>query len=1336
MSQAQTFVIDQLVKVKLATSRSSEKPGFVKCLGKVRFFGQTEFASGKWVGIELIKVYDGEDSFSVEEVTSYGKNNGSVNGKEYFNCADYCGVFVRPGQAVPVEPEKRVTSSELAGSEERVTSDPKDTNNESNLIKNEQPSSTSSGKLPSRRMSMMSASRSSSSRSRQARMSLQVQPAQSGLLKSTSRRSQRYSLAPMKSNSHLNDPQSPLHEQPSSSIEKTVPLREYEELRLRMKLLENKRLEDREKMKKMAVAESSAQELDSLVSGLRESLRSALSETDKHRRQLQEQESLNQELSEKLSSLSHTNELLLMDKQVAEESNAQMQQEVDSLTERVEELQLDLEIYQDSAALAGEEIDDNMEIGSGDSLPAGGNISLQDPALKEQNERLREALVKLRDISSQTENELKTELTSVKRKLQEYEKKLESDAALREKLADSEALVIDLKQQLDEHQDNADIAERLTVRNLKLTEQIEELKDECEQLETLKELSEELEEHHLETERELRQELEQQEDEINQMVSAFDEINDVLADRDTMMGKYRQLVASLQSDVQSLRQQLESHQKDADTNKNVAILTSETQKMQELRIQLESSSKNTLTSSTTRSKAVQLELDHLYQELLEYEMHCLDAFLPGNFKNRIEYQCINLVIISRRASFKAELISRFIKGYIENDLEAENESSPRNGLLFKRQVALACHYLLLMAASLADIEDLFTHLNLNIIEFVFADTEQLSVVEKRLDEFIDNHLLNAQVNPNTNERLQIVSQFSPDMLEGLSRLLSMMQHLVFKILETERKNSSTKSSIIRQWNQCPLLMLQSLESLLQVHEVQFSLLESKPGLSDAHSDSNEASFNEDKTQKLKQSKAMPYVDKIPNLRSSLRQVCNLLSELPETSIGKSERSMISSLLQSIRRLCGIDEDSTSSGDGPSKAWSKIIVQQIEDLFTMDGNEESSNAGSNLITIDNISHQYLSQQMDIILGQVKRIEERLLNLNANFQDNQQIAVKETDTWVERAAAFYKEFKLENIKIDKDPDAATMNPKTTMAASEHNLSEQLLSSQQELKQKEELLDENMVKIQLLEKKLENLRNKSQMINHYERELDKMKSDQKMYTDTMDSLQAELEKLTAENSALKKKFGVGNTSRTPTEFGSPLRSGQNGQLMFSDLGNPALGASGSFSNSQLSLSMQSPSKVSHKQQAAVYFDIYSMKSALNQLKQENIALRSKISRKKLTELIEQAPIVPKHRMNARKTHILTANTNMIENEKTLSEPLNSSNIYQNTKTTIQDMLMASSSLRLVNIAKSAQLSSDKTVKIWRSKASYPEFEFNRQLSIIYTLKKQSNELLRQFNSPVVGN
>ena len=54
------------------------KNGFV---GICRYIGNVEFASGIWVGLEL---------YSAD-----GKNNGSVNGKQYFSCRTNHGLFAK-----------------------------------------------------------------------------------------------------------------------------------------------------------------------------------------------------------------------------------------------------------------------------------------------------------------------------------------------------------------------------------------------------------------------------------------------------------------------------------------------------------------------------------------------------------------------------------------------------------------------------------------------------------------------------------------------------------------------------------------------------------------------------------------------------------------------------------------------------------------------------------------------------------------------------------------------------------------------------------------------------------------------------------------------------------------------------------------------------------------------------------------------------------------------------------------------------------------------------------------------------------------------------------------
>lgn len=61
--------------------------------GTVKFVGQTTFSKGKWIGIELAE--------------NMGKNDGSVNGVQYFSCKPGYGVFVLWGTCSPSQPKPK-----------------------------------------------------------------------------------------------------------------------------------------------------------------------------------------------------------------------------------------------------------------------------------------------------------------------------------------------------------------------------------------------------------------------------------------------------------------------------------------------------------------------------------------------------------------------------------------------------------------------------------------------------------------------------------------------------------------------------------------------------------------------------------------------------------------------------------------------------------------------------------------------------------------------------------------------------------------------------------------------------------------------------------------------------------------------------------------------------------------------------------------------------------------------------------------------------------------------------------------------------------------------------
>ena len=58
-------------------------------IGIVAFVGTTHFAPGEGIGVAL------DDPL--------GKNNGSVQGKKYFSCAENHGIFIRQSQITSIE---------------------------------------------------------------------------------------------------------------------------------------------------------------------------------------------------------------------------------------------------------------------------------------------------------------------------------------------------------------------------------------------------------------------------------------------------------------------------------------------------------------------------------------------------------------------------------------------------------------------------------------------------------------------------------------------------------------------------------------------------------------------------------------------------------------------------------------------------------------------------------------------------------------------------------------------------------------------------------------------------------------------------------------------------------------------------------------------------------------------------------------------------------------------------------------------------------------------------------------------------------------------------------
>ncbi|CAG8589239.1 1726_t:CDS:2 [Ambispora gerdemannii] len=253
--------------------------------GIIRYVGHTDFQPGKWVGVELEKMN--------------GKNNGSVNGKQYFECKPNHGVFVRASQIKTILPSAEGESSMVQGqtpqpdtsfsSSNRETPEPRFAPaNDPTLLKARErlksPTLLTSSTAALRSSSLKQPSSPSSTRTSFAlrtpttptfsrpRSSEHIdddataaddtifdEPIDASGDVDLSMASAGGSTAPSLLNTaNIGGSEYNMRETP------TVSLKEYEELRLKLKIMENKRQEDREKMREAELLRQEAAQFTSI----------------------------------------------------------------------------------------------------------------------------------------------------------------------------------------------------------------------------------------------------------------------------------------------------------------------------------------------------------------------------------------------------------------------------------------------------------------------------------------------------------------------------------------------------------------------------------------------------------------------------------------------------------------------------------------------------------------------------------------------------------------------------------------------------------------------------------------------------------------------------------------------------------------------------------------------------------------------------------------------------------------------------------------------------------------------------------------------------------------
>ncbi|CEG82120.1 Putative Dynactin 1 [Rhizopus microsporus] len=330
-------------------------------------------------------------------------------------------------------------------------------------------------------------------------------------------------------------------------------------------------------------------------------------------------------------------EMMTLDKEVAEERAENLQQEVNVLKDKIEEISVDLDILRKEA-----DIINRIPEREGDE-----KTPLEVIQLERHNERLKEALVRLRDATTARENELCERIKDLEKDTYELEDVKAQYVKTRDRLQVAELTIEELKQSLDDALGAEDLVEQLTEKNLALTEKMEEMHLVIEDLEALKELADELEDNHIETEKQLQAEIDHRDMLLREQMERVRAAEETNMDYEATIQQFRELVSTLQNDLEHLKHKEVSQQSERRT------LSSQSQAMMSLNIQLQS------TVMKAQAKSIDLELRKLEAQQANDRLSYIQPYLPDAFF-KTENDAISCVLLFKRLMFKSELIIKHL----------------------------------------------------------------------------------------------------------------------------------------------------------------------------------------------------------------------------------------------------------------------------------------------------------------------------------------------------------------------------------------------------------------------------------------------------------------------------------------------------------------------------------------------------------------------------------------------------------------------------------------------------------------------------------------------------
>ncbi|XP_009305477.1 dynactin subunit 1 isoform X5 [Danio rerio] len=642
--------------------------------GTVAYIGNTLFASGKWVGVILDE--------------PKGKNDGTVQGKRYFLCQENHGIFVRQSQIQLVEDGADTTSPETP---EALTS---------KMLKREIIEGLKSNKVTTTR------------RPKQTRAGVGVKvgsgSASAGEMSSSepSTPAQTPLAAPVIPSpvGALPSPGAPPIPGPSKEEESLRAL--VKDLEEKLETLKMKRTEDKAKLKELEKHKIQLEQLQEWKSKMQEQQNELQKQLKEAKREAKEALEAKERYMEEMADTADAIEMATLDKEMAEERAESLQLEADALKERVDELTMDLEILK-------HEIEEKGSDGAASSYHV--------KQLEEQNARLKEALVRMRDLSASEKQEHGKQQKLMEKKNFELDALRCHKEKLQEEMKMAEKTIDELKEQVDASLGAEEMVEMLTERNLDLEEKVRELRETVADLEAINEMNDELQENARETELELREQLDLGAAGVREAEKRVEAAQETVADYQQTIQKYRELTANLQEVNRELMSQQEANSEQQQQPAEIFDF------------------KIKFAETKAYAKAIEMELRKMEVIQANRQVSLLISFMPDSFlKHRGDHDCILALLLIPRLICKSELISKQAQEKFELTESCSQKPGMRGAVGERLSFAAGLIYsLTLLQAALHKYEHALSQCSVDVYKRVGSLYSELSVHERSLDFLID-----------------------------------------------------------------------------------------------------------------------------------------------------------------------------------------------------------------------------------------------------------------------------------------------------------------------------------------------------------------------------------------------------------------------------------------------------------------------------------------------------------------------------------------------------------------------------------------------------------------------